>query len=98
MPRYYDPEKVKPKIEKYRASLYCSVSEFRHECLPAAMTISDTALARLVNSLAKIGVNTVKDAMNMTDEQVSLISGYSQCKMLRLYREHLAETKQFHLD
>ncbi len=98
MPRYYDPEKAKPKIEKYHASLYCSVSEFRHECLPAAMTISDTALTRLVNSLVRIGVKTVTDAMNMTDEQANLISGYSQCKLLRLYREHLNETKQLHLE
>ena len=81
----YNPEKVKDKIEEYKNSLAFSIVKYRSRYT----TISGTASARLVNNLLKLGVDSEEKVKQMTDEQIQTIRGYSQIKLLSLYREYL---------
>lgn len=53
--------------------------------------ISSNASTRLLSSLRRIGIETVTDVLNMTDEQVDSFKGFSQRKLLRLYRSYLTK-------
>lgn len=52
-------------------------------------TISSNASTRLLNSLRRMDIETTTDVLNMTDEQVNSFKGFSQRKLLRLYRSYL---------
>ena len=81
----YNPEKVKDKIEKYKDSLAFSIVKYRSRYT----TISGTASTRLVNNLLKLGIDSEEKVKQMTEEQMQAIRGYSQIKLLNLYREYL---------
>lgn len=54
-------------------------------------TISSNASTRLLNTLKRMGIETITDVLNMTDEQVDSFKGFSQRKLLRLYRLYLTK-------
>lgn len=54
-------------------------------------TISSNASTRLLNTLKRMGIETITDVLNMTDEQVDSFKGFSQRKLLRLYRSYLTK-------
>ena len=83
----YNPEKVKDKIEKYKNSLAFSIVKYRSRYT----TISGAASTRLVNNLLKLGIDSEEKVKQMTEEQIQDIHGYSQIKLLNLYRDYLLE-------
>lgn len=68
-----------------RSGLEDSIMNYRSKYT----TISSNASTRLLNSLKRMGIETTTDILNMTDEQVNSFKGFSQRKLLRLYRSYL---------